>query len=173
MSKKVFTVRLEVVTEWCEKCGYEGFYSFTAHRQSCPQCGANLNRGPKVPYKEVRVSSGTGHYDFAHPTDVQWSYQFFGLPAGMKTSFVVNDEIERGDNPAELARNLKERIDKYIYNTDKGRIAAVVKWLTEHEEEHEEQRRQNRIVRLQYELAEAMFPNGSQEGNDENPIEAD
>lgn len=158
MSKKTITHKFEIATEWCPKCDYENFRSFHTYQEKCPKCGTNLRHGAKLPHNPVQVSKSTGHYDWAHPNETQFQYYFRELPKGLKRHFVVSEELGYPlDDPLPVAEELKDIIDRYMFNPDKQEIDKVVEWLREHEAEQAKMRKENRIRQVEYELAELLI----------------
>lgn len=147
------------MTEKCNKCDYEAFYSFSSSHCNCPKCGAE-NSVNRVYHRSqaVYVFLSRGSYDFCHPADKQWCYRFFNLPDGYKNSFVVDDEIDVSD-PLECAGELKEIISKYLVNSSKKKINKVYQYLEENEDEQYKLRIFDKKRKLERELYELYYKN--------------
>jgi hypothetical protein len=116
-------------TEECRECGFKQFYSFFSCHAICPVCGKERMSGI---YNEknyaVWCSFNHGSYDFAHPSNKQYSYRFYNLPKGFHSNYLVNEELDISD-PLQLAEELNSIIQKYIYNSDKPKIKEVLEYL--------------------------------------------
>ena len=95
----------------------------------------------------VYIDMYEGHYDFLHPNETQYQYVFHNLPDGLQSMYIVKKDVDCDDDSViDAAREIKVIIEKYLYNSDKEKIAKVVNWLEEHEDE------QYRIL-LEYKIA--------------------
>lgn len=122
------------ITEYCRKCDYEASYSFGSFRCKCPECGEESmghNARPKEK-RAISVIHYEGSFNFADPSEKQWQYIFNFVPNGKKYSFVVDDELDI-DDPIELAIELKDIFDKYIYTSSKEKINELVELLNNDE----------------------------------------
>jgi len=101
--------------------------------------------------KYVYITVHEGKYDILHPDDIQYCYVFHNLPANFKSRYIIDKYIEEYDT-LELALELQNRINKYLYNDDKDKIKVVVNWLKEHYDEQSELENEYNIKLCKYKI---------------------
>ena len=118
------------ITEYCRKCDYESSWSFSSHRCKCPECGEDaINHGARPKEKRaINVIHYEGNFNLANPSEKSWQYLFRNVPNEKNYSFVVEDELDV-DDPIELAIELKDIFDKYIYTSSKEKINELVELI--------------------------------------------
>ena len=157
MSTKTFVHTWEVYTEWCPNCGYKNFNSFYSFLAYCPNCGNHLNHKYKVPHKTVFVTKTQNHYDLFPPKDTQFHYHFYNLPEELVSSYIIEEDIYIDNiTPLEVAKEIQNMLNNYLYSNSKKDVDKVVTWLEEHEEEQEKMRLENKKAELEYELAKIL-----------------
>lgn len=144
------------ITEHCNKCDYEDSRSFSAIRVVCPVCGErSVSFGPRRIKSEepIYVTSNYGSYNFADPSDKQWNYTIHKVPGEKSASFTVSEELDT-DDPIELIIELNDILQKYLYTSQKPKIAALAKMVDDDEfrEKQEILRGNKRIMELEREL---------------------
>ena len=156
MIKETLTINIKPpITEYCSKCGYEACYSFNSIHYHCPDCGnTSIQHGPRPPEKRsVSVWSNRGSFNLCNQSDKQWQYLFRNVPNGKNYSFVVDEELST-DDPLDLATELKNIFDRYLYTSQKKEIAELLEILStdEFQDEQHQLRTNERRLYLEYEL---------------------
>jgi len=152
------------ITQHCCKCDYEESYSFGATAYNCPKCGEEgaINRGARpLKDKPIRATANYDSYDFLHPNEKQWHYSFYDVPDGNRYEFTVNEELDV-DSPIDLAIELKNIFDGYIFSTSKEKANALVMLLdTEEERDRQEMlMASSKRAKLEHALYECIYRGG-------------
>lgn len=97
-----------------------------------------------------------GHYDLYHPSEVQVQYVFIlpnDAPQGLQRGYVVNkDHAGLGGSALEIARELQSIFSRYLFTSNKEKIAELIAYLEANEQEHYRHELAYRIANADYEI---------------------
>lgn len=149
------------ITEHCTKCDYEAARSFHSTLCKCPKCGeTSVYSGARRPKeKAIYVTKSQGSFNWANPSKKQYQYTFYNVSDKLYR-FIVDEDLEE-DDYYNLAIELKEIIDRYLINSDKGKIKELVD-IIDNEEFQEKQEilkmkeEKERLERSLYKLYKRM-----------------
>ena len=145
------------ITEHCRKCDYEESRSLYSHRVRCPECGANISRGERMPeHMPITVYRNLGQYSLGS-TEESYCYTFHNLPCGSRKSFVVDEDLDTED-PIDLICELHDIYSRY-FSTSRLKDIEQLKDTydtDEHREQQEKLRSEHRVRVAKLELYTAL-----------------
>jgi len=130
MKDQTITIKAPI-TEHCTECDYEASNSFGSHRYWCPKCGEGRVERGRRRNKFVYAYKNTGKYNFC--SNEEQTQYYIVIPNDNIYGFVLNEDDLDIDCPFELANQIHDILDRYIYTSKLEVIKKIVDLFSDEE----------------------------------------